>query len=99
MPGRHEKRLDFFLGIPVHQSVAPGELRDLTAKFSGPQAHDGNHMAQAVTLADRHDTLQHDKHARTGLPRREQAGTAPVATSLPNRRIRAISDSVSTGNI
>ena len=45
LPGRHEKGLDFFLGIPVHQCVAAGELSDLTAKLSGPQAHDGNHMA------------------------------------------------------
>ena len=82
MPGRHEKRLDFLLGIPVHQSVAAGELSDLTAKLSGPQAHDGNHVAQAITLADCHDTLQHHKHARTGLPRREQAGTAFVATHV-----------------
>ena len=36
-------------------------------------------MAQAVALAERHGTFQHDKHAGTRLAGSEETGTALVA--------------------
>jgi hypothetical protein len=76
---RHQKGLDILLGMPVHQRLATGKLRDLGRKFAGSEAHDTNHMAQAVALAERHGTFQHDKHAGTRLAGSEETGTALVA--------------------
>jgi hypothetical protein len=55
--GRHENRLDVFLGVTVHQAGAAGKLRDLAAEFSRTQPCDRDDVAQAIAVADHHDAL------------------------------------------
>ena len=79
---RHQQRLGVFFGVPVHQRMAPGQLRDLGKKMPRTLARDGHDVPQAVALADRDDAFQHDEHAGARLAGREQAGAALVAAHV-----------------
>ena len=73
----------------VGERTATGKLRDLAGKLTLPQMMNGNDMTQTVTLAERQDALQHDKHSWTWLTRRKQARTArvmPDSAKAPDTR-------------
>src|SRR5208282_2530911 len=76
--GRHKYCLQILLGIRVDERLAAGELCHFAGKPSSPQAHDRNDTLHAVALAQREDTLQHDKHAGPGLTHGENAAAARV---------------------
>src|SRR4051812_41483494 len=81
--GRDQHRFDVLVGIAVDKGKPSGELRDFREELTPPLADDGNDVAETVALADGHDALEHDEHARAGLADREQPFAALVAARLP----------------
>ena len=70
--GRNEQGLDVALRRAVRDRRAPGELTGLSRELTRALFDDRIHMAQAVALDNREDSLEHDKHARAELPSFEQ---------------------------
>ena len=85
--GRHQQRLDVFLGGRVHHRGTPRELANLGQELPAPLVRNRNDMTHAVALADRHRSFQDDQHSRVGCSGGEEALArliAPHAAEAPD---------------